>query len=126
MKTTYIIFVLFFGVALGCGQDVPEPYTNCDCKGLPTSVAYQNTEGLVVFPNGIYDSFSISATLPGALATPPPYAICNDSTFVNLVRINKLADSTLVVFDGAIINQKVKCLGNASGIALRITKLKKR
>lgn len=117
---TYALFCLF---CFQCkkAETIAILAIPCDCKDLPIQANYIfSGKGIIRFPNTPKESYGIGL-LP--LTDSPNYTtICTDSTFIRLIKIKKITDSTTVSFRGGVVDGKTNCRTSPS---LRIFSLEK-
>ena len=130
MKTSFICFLLLF-FFFGCKKTeiITIPLLPCDCQNLPIAEGYVkfNAErGMIFFPKlptRTYSVLLIDNLTSGDILNI--FSVCSDSTFTTLLKLNKIADSTIVKFNGGFVSGTKCDYGGYFGLSMRITSMTK-
>jgi hypothetical protein len=121
MKKLIVLLALVFCLDCTKPEVVKELYLSCDCNNKPIEQELTSLVGFITFPRSTKDSYGIYITDFPPSEILPSFGVCTDSVFINLLRIEKIADSTIVKFSGGFV-KGVVCRGLGP---VRITSLKK-
>ncbi|MFC3809377.1 hypothetical protein [Lacihabitans lacunae] len=123
MRTVkFILLFILTGVSCKKTEIITQTLIPCDCKGLPIIIERKGVKGIIMFPNNPKDSYGILIPEFGGGDISPYFSVCNDSIFTNLIKIKKIADSTIVKVDGGVIDRDAPC---PNKMAFRISNLEK-